>query len=252
MSKGSKSQQSEEASFLSEYDPSIYPRPSVAVDITLLAVRDGGLVTWLVKRREPPQRSRWSLPGGFVHMHESLHTAAARVLEEKSGVQGVFLEQLFTFGAVSRDPRTRVLSVAYYALIDVHRLAPLVEARDGVLIGEVVVPWAEETGGPAEVRRADGRALRLAFDHAEQVGMAVARLRGKLAYTPIGFQLLAECFTLRELHAVHEAVLGRPLNKDSFRRRMLSSKELEATGDQQCGVEHRPAALYRFRRRSAT
>ena len=98
---------------------------------------------------------------------------------------------------------------------------------------------------------AEGRPLPLAFDHADLLGMAVKRLRGKLGYTPIGFQLLPECFTLRALQSVHETILGRPLNKDSFRRRMLSSGELEATGDHEDEVGHRPAELYRFARRSA-
>jgi 8-oxo-dGTP diphosphatase len=120
-----------------------------------------------------------------------------------------------------------------------------------VATARITVPWEGETGGPIEVAGADGRELPLAFDHAEILGMAVKRLRGKLDYAPIGFQLLGDAFTLLELQKVHETVLGRPLNKDSFRRRMLASGQLEATGRMQDGVDHRPAELYRFLRRSA-
>jgi ADP-ribose pyrophosphatase YjhB (NUDIX family) len=112
------------------------------------------------------------------------------------------------------------------------------------------IPWEQETGGPVETHL-DAQRLKLAFDHAEQLGMAVKRIRGKLAYAPIGFQLLPEQFTLRDLQLVHEAVLDRALNKDSFRRKMLSSGQLEATGEYQSDVDHRPAELYRFARRSA-
>lgn len=241
----------EEDEFLADYDANRFERPSVAVDVSLLAVREGALVCWLVRRREHPHRARWALPGGFVRMKESLQDAAARVLAEKSGVRNVFVEQLFTFGALERDPRTRVISVAYYALIDVARLEPLLPARgEDVCIAELKVPWAEETGGPVDAL-VEGKPVRLAFDHAEQLGMAVKRLRGKLAYAPIGFQLLPEQFTLRELQLIHEAVLGHSVNKDSFRRKMLASGQLEATGELQSEVGHRPAEMYRFSRRSA-
>jgi 8-oxo-dGTP diphosphatase len=241
----------EEREFLAGYDVSKFERPSVAVDVSLLAVRDGKLVTWLIRREEHPHRGRWSLPGGFVRMRESLNDAAARVLEEKSGVQDVFLEQLYSFGAPDRDPRTRVISIAYYALVDVKRLEPLVSERgDGVSIADLNVPWAEETGGPVEALIA-GREVKLAFDHAHQLGMAVKRLRGKLTYAPIGFQLLPDQFTLRDLQLIHEAVLVRSLNKDSFRRKMLATGQLEATGEYQSDVDHRPAEMYRFSRRSA-
>lgn len=242
----------EEQAFLAGYDVRQFERPSLAVDVSLLSVRDGSLVTWLVRRPAPPHRGRWALPGGFVGMRESLHTAAERVLAKKSGVRDVYLEQLFTFGAVERDPRTRVVAVAYYALIDVQRLSSLVARPDlEVCVAELDVGFEGEAGGPVDAR-VDGKPVRLAFDHAEQLGMAVQRLRGKLAYAPIGFQLLPEQFTLRELQGVHEAVLCRPLNKDSFRRKMLASGQLAATGAHQADVDHRPAELYRFAQRSAT
>lgn len=240
---------SAEDRFLSRYDASRFPRPSVAVDVALVSAADGALRSLVVRRGAHPARGRWALPGGFVGIDEGLDAAAARVVAAKIGLSGVFLEQLYTFGDPSRDPRTRVISVAYYALVDAGRLEGTV--RDDVARARILVPWEGETGGPVELAAEDGTPLPLAFDHPDILGMAVKRLRGKLDYSPIGFQLLAPAFTLLELQRVHETVLGRPLNKDSFRRRMLASGQLEATGESQKDVDHRPAELYRFARRSA-
>lgn len=240
-----------DARFLEGYDASRYDRPSLTVDVALLSAAEGALHTLLVRRSEPPQRGRWALPGGFVRRDESLDDAAARVLAAKAGLRGVFLEQLYTFGAPSRDPRTRVVTVAYYALVDFDRFAEAAGADGDVAVGRIAVPWEGETGGPVDVAAAGGAPLPLAFDHAEILGMAVKRLRGKLDYAPIGFQLLPATFTLLGLQRVHETVLARPLNKDSFRRRMLASGQLEATGASEQDVDHRPAELYRFARRSA-
>jgi 8-oxo-dGTP diphosphatase len=243
----------EERRFLSEYDPSAFERPSVAVDVVLLAIVEGRLATLLVERIEHPDKGAWALPGGFVRITESLDAAAARVLREKAGVSEIFLEQLYTFGDPKRDPRTRVVSVAYYALVDERRLAART-MRDSSMIARVGVPWEGEAGGPVTLQPADeaqreGTApLRIAFDHAEIVGTAVKRIRGKLDYAPIGFELLPAAFTLLELQRVHETVLGRSLNKDSFRRRMLASGRLAPSGASQEDVGHRPAALYRYLR----
>jgi len=235
---------------LAGYDPTVYDRPSVTVDVALLSVKDDTLVTLLLRRAEPPYRGRYALPGGFLRVDEPLEAAAARVLREKAGLADVFLEQLFTFGGVHRDPRMRIVTVAYYALVHPGRLE---SAAQGTTLARIEVPWEGETGGPIECHPwgVERSALALAFDHADILGTAVKRLRGKLDYTPIGFQLLPERFTLAELQRVHETVLARPLNKDSFRRRMLASGQLEATGELQQGVDHRPPELYRFSRRSA-
>lgn len=247
--RSSGAEEEDEAKFLASYDASKFERPSVTVDVALLAVEADSLLTLLLRRDAPPHKGRFALPGGFVAMDETLDAAAARVLRAKTGVRDVFLEQLYTFGAPKRDPRTRVVTVAYYALVDRARLA---EASDATTIAKVSVPWEGETGGPVDALSSDdARALPLAFDHADILGMALKRVRGKLDYTPIGFQLLPERFTLSALQRVHETILGRPLNKDSFRRRMLASGQLEATGEQQQAVDHRPAELYRFARRSA-
>ena len=241
----------EERAFLEAYDASAYERPSLAVDVALIRVADDALGTLLLRRTEHPDKGLASLPGGFVRMDESLDEAAQRVLRDKAGLEGVFLEQLYTFGAPDRDPRTRVVTVAYYALVDGRRFEAIDREAHPVIAAAIDVPWEGETGGPVDAIDEAGEVLELAFDHADILGMAVRRIRGKLDYTPIGYQLLPEQFTLRQLQHVHETVLGRPLNKDSFRRRMLASQELEATGERQRDVDHRPAALYRFGRRSA-
>jgi len=235
-------------------EPGRFERPSVTVDVVLLSAAEGALRTLVVRRAEPPARGAWALPGGFLLPGEPLEAAAARVLQAKAGLAGVFLEQLYTFGAPRRDPRARVLTVAYYALCDFGRFSAAAgrAATAAATAARIEVPWAGETGGPVELRDPAGAPLPVAFDHADIVGMAVKRLRGKLDYAPIGFQLLPPAFTLLELQRVHETILGRPLNKDSFRRRMLASGELEATGERQEDVEHRPAERYRFVRRSAT
>lgn len=226
--------------------------PAVTVDVVLISAAEGALRTLLVRRAAPPAKGAFALPGGFVGAAEPLEDAAARVLREKAGLAGVFLEQLYTFGAPRRDPRGRVITVAHYALCDFARFAASRAGAAGTIAAGIVVPWEGETGGPVELRDEAGRPVALALDHAEIVGMAVKRLRGKLDYAPIGFQLLPPSFTLLELQRVHETILGRPLNKDSFRRRMLASGQLEATGERQEDVEHRPAERYRFARRSAT
>lgn len=238
-----------EQEFLATYDPAAFDRPSVAVDVAILSVVEKGLQVALVERTEHPHKGRWALPGGFVQLDESLDHAARRVLHDKAGLSNVYLEQLYTFGDPRRDPRTRVISVAHYALVDPARLIP--DDTNKLALGQLVVPWEGETGGPVEVRDPGLRSLTLAFDHADILGMAIKRIRGKLDYTPIGFQLLGETFTLRRLQDVHEAILGRRLNKDSFRRRMLASRLLEATGEREDAVGHRPAELYRFTKRSA-
>lgn len=246
-------QATEDEKLLASYDPSQFDRPSVTVDVAILSVIEDKLVTLLHRRENAPFRGRFALPGGFLQMDESLESAARRVLLAKAGLRDVYLEQLYTFGAVHRDPRMRILTVAYFALVDASRLTVRHEASlPERALAEIVVPWAGETGGPIEIQVESARTPEsLAFDHADILGTAVKRLRGKLDYTPIGFQLLPEVFTLASLQRVHETILGRPLNKDSFRRRMLASGQLEATGELQSGVDHRPAELYRFTRLSA-
>lgn len=217
----------EERKLLQTYGASQFERSSVTVDVVILTLREGRLEVLLVKRAEHPFKGFWSLPGGFVGMKESLDAAAARVLRDKGGLEGVFLEQLYTFGNPERDPRMRILSVAYYALVEAGKIRNLAQDSAFFEIGKVP---------------------ELAFDHAEILEMALSRIRGKLEYVPIGFELLPERFSLRQLQEVHETILGRRLNKDSFRRKMLASGLLRSTGELETGTDFRPAELYTFKR----
>jgi 8-oxo-dGTP diphosphatase len=236
-----------EAGFLAEYEAGHFARPSLTVDVALLTATDVSLHALLLHRRQHPEMERWALPGGFVAYDEGLDEAAARVLREKTGLSGVFLEQLYTFGEPSRDPRTRVVTVAYYALVPIGRLMGAgVPGGEPWQLARLRVPWAGEAGGPVDAEDGTGATLALAFDHGEILGMAVKRVRGKLDYAPIGFQLLPDSFSLRALQQIHEVISGRRLNKDSFRRRMLASGQLEATGERRTDVEYRPPELYRL------
>ena len=196
-----------------------------------------------MQRAERPQLDRWALPGGFVGLDEDLDEAAARVLRDKAGLEDVFVEQLYTFGAVQRDPRTRVISVAYYALVEHERLASVHNGTRKV--AALDVDWEGLTGGPVGAAEMSAPLL-LAFDHADILGLAVERLRGKLDYAPIGYELLPERFTLRALQELHETIQGRSFNKDSFRRRVLASGQIASTGERESETRHRPAELFRF------
>lgn len=238
-----------EEQFLANYDANAFEHPSVSVDIAVLTAEAGSLHAVMTSREHHPFKDHWALPGAFVGMGENLRDAARRALREKTGIKDVWLEQLYTFGNPQRDPRTRVISVAYYALVDAKRLRTTF--NKGSELAPVDVPWAGETGGPVGLLNPDGTQRAIAFDHADILGLAVRRIRGKLNYSAIGFQLLPPSFTLRRLQEVHETVLGLEVNKDSFRRRLLASGDLEATGEREADVGHRPAELYRFVRRSA-
>jgi 8-oxo-dGTP diphosphatase len=238
-----------EAAFLARYDPADYARPAVAVDLVLLGLSGARPAILLLQRDRHPHAGRHALPGGFVGIDEALEDAAARVLREKAGGARAHLEQLYTFGAVERDPRMRIITVAYLALLTEAAFAEALARAPALRPGTVVTSAGEESAGeePVTVRATDGAALPLAFDHAEIVALALRRLRGKLDYSEVGFALLPELFTLRQLQDVHEAILGTRLNKPAFRRRMLDRGWLDPTGRFETGTSYRPAELYRFR-----
>jgi 8-oxo-dGTP diphosphatase len=206
-----------------------YPCPSVTVDVIIFALREGDLQVLLIRRRNPPFKGMWAVPGGFVGIDESLDNAALRELEEETGVHDVYLEQLYTFGDVHRDPRGRVITVAYFALVPASAIRP----RAGDEATEA--RWWPMHDLPP-----------LAFDHTNILTYALQRLRYKLEYTAVGFELLPETFTLSELQAAYEVVLGEELDKRNFRRKILSAEVIEETGTRRTG-EGRPAKLYRFR-----
>lgn len=234
----------EEAEFLKAYDPGSFARPSVAVDAVVLAVGDDALRVVLIDRTEHPFKGARCLPGGFLRMDEAPDVAVCRVLRDKARLAPDHVEQLFTFGAIDRDPRGRILSIAHLAAL---RTVPT-DLPAGVRVYDVEVPWEGETGGPAYALE-DGKRVELGFDHAEILGLAVQRIRGKLAYTRIGFAFLPDRFTLNDVRARYEVLLGRRLNKDSFRRKILASHDLVPTGERQADVGHRPAELFRLGQR---
>ena len=239
---------SSEQEFLANYDASLYPHPSLSVDVALLTAEKGKLKALLLKRTQHPGRGKWALPGTFVGFKESLENAAQRALAEKTGVAGVFLEQLFTFGKPNRDPRTRVVTVAYFALVNSAKLRRYFASSEAAQMIELSIDWEGESGGAVSASDEDGNELSVAFDHAEILGIVVKRLRGKLDYAPIGFELLPSQFTLRQLQEIHETILGHSVNKDSFRRRLIASGTIKPTGKLEHSVGHRPAELYQFQR----
>ncbi|AWV15004.1 NUDIX hydrolase [Methylobacterium sp. XJLW] len=237
-----------ESEFLAGYDPAAYERPALAVDLVLLGIRAGRLAALLLRRSQQPQAGRWALPGGFVGIAETLDAAAERVLRDKAGIGRARLEQLYTFGGVDRDPRMRIVSVAYLALLPEAAFAEALAGGAALTAATLVVPWAGEAGGPVSAVTEDGAPLALAFDHADILALAVKRLRGKLDYTDVGFALLPEHFTLRQLQDVHAAIRGAPHNKSAFRRRMRDRGWIAPTGAREAGTAFRPAELFRFDR----
>jgi 8-oxo-dGTP diphosphatase len=199
----------------------------VTVDIVIFTIHSGALRVLLVKRAAAPFQGQFAIPGGFVHEDEDLDQAALRELREETGVANVYLEQLYSFGDVGRDPRGRVITVAYFALISPDR--PL---RAGTDAAETEW-WAMD------------QLPTLAFDHARILNYALERLRNKLEYTTVGFQLLPEKFTLTELQEVYEAILGKELDKRNFRRKLSLLKILKLLPEYRRGGR-RPAQLYRF------
>ncbi len=216
---------------VANYDASKYDRPSVTVDVVIFTLLERELNVLLVQRKHWPYEGYWAIPGGFINMDEGLEQAARRELEEETGMRDVYLEQLYTFGNPKRDPRTRVISVAYFALIssDTQSIRSSDESTE--------VRWFP-------VRRLPGQ---LAFDHEAILASAMDRLRSKLEYTTLAFQLLPEVFSILELKHIYEQILGEKLDKGNFYRKIKDANVLEDTGMRREG-RGRPTALYRFRR----
>jgi ADP-ribose pyrophosphatase YjhB (NUDIX family) len=209
-----------------------FARPALTVDIVVFALDAEDLQVMLVERDLKPFAGQWALPGGFVRVDESLDEAARRELEEETGLQGIFLEQLYTFGALNRDPRERVVTVAYYALVNLqgHEVHASTDARNAA--------WFAVNDLP-----------KLAFDHESILKAAYERLKGKVRYQPIGFELLPEKFTLRQLQHLYEVVLDRELDKRNFRKKVLGMEIVKETNEIEQDVAHRAARLYRFDKR---
>jgi 8-oxo-dGTP diphosphatase len=206
-----------------------YPRPCVTVDCVVFGLDEDELRVLLIQRDNPPYEGKWALPGGFVNIDESLEAAALRELEEETGAKNLFLEQLYTFGDVGRDPRDRVITVAYFALVNMadQPVKASTDARSTLWFNMCELP-------------------ELAFDHAKVLATAYNRLKAKVRYQPIGFELLPATFTLTQLQNLYETILDRELDKRNFRKKILSMDILKPTGQVQSGVSHRAAMLYQF------
>ena len=209
-----------------------YPRPALTVDCVVFGLDDNDLKVLFIQRQLEPFIHCWALPGGFVRMDETSDDGALRELEEETGISKVYLEQLYTFSDINRDPRGRVVTVAYYALAKLsdHRIRAATDAEN--------VAWFSVDDPP-----------RLAFDHAKILDMAMQRLRNKVRYAPIGFELLPPKFTLSQLQRLYEIVLTKKLDKRNFRKKILSMELLIETDERETGVAHRAARLYRFDKR---
>lgn len=209
-----------------------YPRPALTVDCVVFGLDDQDILkVLLIRRDKQPFEDQWALPGGFVRVDEdeSLDKSARRELEEETGVRDVFLEQLYTFGTKTRDPRGWTASVAYYALVNLSE-HPIQAATDAI-----DADWFPIDNLPS-----------LAFDHQQIADKAIARLRGKVRYEPIGFKLLPKKFTLPQLQKLYETILGQKLDRRNFIRKFRKMDLLIDLNETQEGVSHRSARFYQF------
>ena len=206
-----------------------FERANLAVDAVVFGLDEEDLKIILIERDLAPYEGRWALPGGFVHIHESLEEAAKRELREETGIHNLFLEQLYTFGDVDRDPRERVVSVAYFALVNLrdHQIKAATDARNAAWFSVDDIP-------------------PLPFDHNKIVDVALKRLQGKVSYEPIGFELLPKKFTLTQLQRMYEKILEQEIDKRNFRKKILGMGLLKDLNEVQLDVAHRAARLYQF------
>lgn len=209
-----------------------YPRPSVTVDVVAFSFQDEALSVLLIKRRAAPFKGAWALPGGFVEMGEGLEEAARREVCEETGMEVRYLEQLHTFGDVERDPRGRVISVAYLALVRPNRVA-LCAGSDATQARWVPIHLLDEH-------------RKLAFDHDQIFELALMSLRRRLDDERVSSELLPSEFTLGQLQKLYEAILEQSLDKRNFRKKVMNFRSLVALPKKLESVPHRSPALYRF------
>jgi len=206
-----------------------YPHPAVTVDIIIFALHEEELKVLLIQRKRDPFKEHWAIPGGFVEINEGLEEAARRELYEETGVEKVFLEQLYTFGEPKRDPRERIISVAYYSLVrlDQHNVRADSDALNAAWFSVYDLP-------------------HLAFDHDKILDMAIRRLQGKVMYAPVIFEMLPPIFEIHELQRVYEIILRQKFDAASFRRRILGTGILTPVDPRHGGDGMRKKSLYRF------
>lgn len=206
-----------------------YPRPAVTVDCSIFGFDEGDLKILLIERAIEPFKGMWALPGGFVGIEETADECAERILKKETCLEDIYMEQLYTFSSVDRDPRFRVISIGYYALV---KLADY-DAHAGLDADNL--KWFPLSEIP-----------ELAFDHKEILNAATARLKGKIKYQPIGFELLPERFTMPDLHQLYETVLQTELDRRNFRKKMLSYGLLIDENEFVKGARNRAPKVYSF------
>jgi 8-oxo-dGTP diphosphatase len=206
-----------------------YPRPSVTVDCVVFGYDGEQLSVLLLNRKEAPFANQWTLLGGFLQLEETFEEATERILSHKAGLTGLYLEQLYTFGGLDRDPRGRVLSVSYYALVNPRQFE--------LVVGQMAndLRWCSIDDLPV-----------LGFDHNHIIEIARGRLAAKVTYQPVGFELLNEQFTMTELQDLYERILGEVLDRRNFYKKMMASGILKSTGERRTGLKSRPAELFMF------
>ncbi len=256
-----------EKEFLKAYDKNQFDRPSITVDIVVFSVSSGKAENWrkltkkkmsvlLVKRNTFPFKDKWCLPGGFLKMDETLETAATRVLLNETNMQNIYLEQLYTFSDLNRDPRMRIVSTAYVALIDKNKYEEVSELASwyeiNVTIKNNIYSFTLENENERltfKVKKEGDHFISvdsdLAFDHDLVIAYGLNRIKNKLEYTNIVFSLMPEYFTLGELQQVYEVILGKKLLDPAFRR-VIANKVVK-TNKVKKGGGHRPSALYKFK-----
>lgn len=205
-----------------------YKFAAVAVDVVIFSVDGGALKVLLIEMKKRPYAGFWAFPGGLIKPNESLEQSARRQLLTKAGLRGVYLEQLYTFGEVDRDPFGRVVSTAYFALIPGAGIRPKTSKEYGA------IKWFGVKNLP-----------RLAYDHKKMIDFALRRLRAKIGYTNIVYGLLPKEFTLSDLQGVYEIILGKKLDKRNFRKKVLALNLVKPASAKRRGA-HRPAKLYKF------
>ncbi len=206
-----------------------YYYSAFSVDNVIFGFDKGALKVLLIKRAGEPYKDFWALPGALVRPDEDLDEAAFRILEELTGVENVYLDQVHTFGEVNRHPKGRVITIAYYSLVNVEKI------KTQAASFAQKVAWKE-------VKKID----KLAFDHLKIMKTCLQKLKINVKYQPIGFELLPEKFTLTELQQLYEAILQVDLDKRNFRKKIMSMNVLKSSNEMQKGVAHRPAKLYSF------
>ena len=266
-----------EEEFLKDYDPSIYPRFAVATDIIVFGISsedkedyrrldDKKMSVLLIRRDDYPYKGRWCLPGGFVHIDENLDDAPKRVLYSETGLNNIFLEQLYTFGAVDRDPRMRVVTSSYMALIDKDRIDTDLKNTSSwfdILSTEYVDDKiiVKLSNGYEDIDFTVRRELKehttdryafsiednkyLSFDNPLIIVSGMERLKNKLLYTDIVFNMMPKLFTLGELQKVYEVILGKKLLDPAFRR--VIKDKVEETDEYKTGEGHRPSKLFKYK-----